>query len=488
MGFVILQMILIVKLTQGAVSAQSVRVERLGKNESGRERVSIQGAGWKTTAEVGMKALVGFASDVAVPLFCAERGLVPERELLPSRHLWLVRDASGRRDGLALADALGGVKGVLSVEADYYFSRTPMSMPVPPDDPKYLGQWYLSRIDIERAWARTTGSSGVTIQIIDNGCDVTHPDLAPHLLPGRDVVDGDDDPSPKETGSGANHGTACAGIIGAVGNNAKDIAGTCPECMVRCVRLLGEGELVPLSADVDAMRFALEHPDVAVVSNSWAFTTPMPVPSALKMAIEDVSHHGHGGKGALVVFAAGNENRELQPGELYSMPEVVTVGAINNFDEAAPFSNHGAEVDLTAPTGSLTLDLQGDAGKSPGDTTSLFGGTSAACPVVAGVAALLYSAKEDATADEVRTALIASARRAPFAQPNADGHDSLYGFGIVDPAAALSLLMGPPPSSAASDTLGPGAGCGCSEATGPGALAFVVISSFLRRRHHHAKQ
>ncbi len=293
------------------------------------------------------------------------------------------------------------------------------------------------------------------------------------------MVDGDDDPSVTESGGGSNHGTACAGIIGAVGNNARDIAGACPECRVRCVRFLDATRPVPLSADVDAMRFALDHPDVAVVSNSWSFASQMPVPQALREAIEDVSRHGRGGLGALVVFAAGNDNRELVAGELYSIPEVLTVGAVNNYDEAAPFSNRGKEVDLTAPAGTLTLDLSGPAGDSPGDVTESFGGTSSACPVVAGVAGLLFSFKPGATSTEVREALVAGTRKAPYATPDGDGHDLLYGHGIVDPATSLRLLDPPAPIPAVSGNLGPAA---CAAAPAP--LLVLVLSAFFRRKRH----
>jgi serine protease len=364
-------------------------------------------------------------------------GVVPLRELLPTRNLWRVR---GRGDGRAVALALQRHPEVAWAEPDLYLRRRRFSMSVPPDDPRYPGQWYLDRVAIERAWSRSTGSEAVTIQIVDNGCDPTHPDLA--LLPGLDLVDGDGDPAPTDDG---NHGTACAGVAAAVGGNGVGIAGACPRCRVRCVRLLGgDDDRVPISADVEAMRFALDHPDVAVISNSWGFTEPIPTPRALRLAIEEVSTRGRGGKGALVVFAAGNQGRLLRSDELYSLPELLTVGAVNNFDEAAPFSNRGADVDLTAPTGSLTLDLTGAAGESPDDYTALFGGTSAACPLVAGIAGLLFSARPELTAAEVREALVATVKRAPFASPGPGGHDPIYGFGIVDPGAALDRLEPPP--------------------------------------------
>ncbi|MBL8955106.1 MAG: S8 family serine peptidase [Myxococcaceae bacterium] len=371
-----------------------------------------------------------------------EAEVAPLAEIFPTRRMWRVKDATGRRNGLELAAALSGRPGVTFAEADLVVPRTRESIPVPPNDPSYPAQWYLPIVKIEGAWRHTTGSPNVTIQVIDNGCDMTHPDLAPHVLQGRDVVDGDDDPQVTESGNGSGHGTACAGIVAAVGHNGLGIAGTCPECKVRCVRMLDKTVNVPISADVEAMRFALLHPDVAVVSNSWGFTTAIPVPTSLRMAIEDVSRMGHGGRGALVVFAAGNENRELLSTELHSIPEVLTVGATNNFDESAPFTNRGEAVDISAPTGSVTLDPVGDAGENATDYVSNFGGTSAACPVVAGVAALLFAAKPDATSAEVFDALVKTARQSPYATPDVRGHDLEYGYGIVDARAALERLLG----------------------------------------------
>lgn len=456
---------------------------------------------------VGPNAIVGFEPDADPVLVMQEARVAPLREIFPARRMWLVTDALGFRDGADLARELARQPGVTFAEPDLLVQRTRTSIPIPPNDPRYADQWYLKKIGIEGAWALSSGSSSVTIQVIDNGCDMSHPDLAPHILQGRDVVDQDDDPSVTETGNGSGHGTACAGIVGAVGNNNLGIAGVCPECMVRCVRMLDKTTSVPISADVEAMRFALQHPDIAVVSNSWGFTTSIPVPTSLKMAIEDVSRNGHGGKGALVVFAAGNENRQLQPGELYSLPEVLTVGAINNFDEAASFSNYGAEVDLTAPTGSNTLDPVGDAGENPTDYTQLFGGTSAACPVVAGVAGLLFAAKPDASATEVREAIVKSVRPAPFAVPDQNGHDRYYGYGIVNPKAALQRILGidagtpdagsPPPDAgsgmpdagptadAGIDPIDPPKGCGCSGAEGLVVVALVALVGKRRRAAPH---
>ncbi|MCC7537801.1 MAG: S8 family serine peptidase, partial [Deltaproteobacteria bacterium] len=315
---------------------------------------------------------------------------------------------------------------------------------VPPNDPRYPGQWYLDHIGIEDAWSLSTGNASTTVVVVDNGCDLTHPDLVARLDPGYDVFDQDDDPSFLPGDTGNEHGTACAGIVGAQGDNGIGIAGACPECRVRCVRLLGPpGSLIPISSDVQAFDLSNEW-GAAVVSNSWGFEEGLAVPAAIARAMESLYDEGRGGLGSLVVFAAGNDARELDPSEITGVRGVVTVGAINNFDEATSFSNSGRDVDVTAPTGTLTTDIQGAEGENATEYTSLFGGTSSSCPVVAGAAALLFAAAPDATAERVGTLLSETARPAPFATPDADGHDLVYGYGIVDPAPALRALLGLP--------------------------------------------
>src|SRR6185436_10257003 len=118
---------------------------------------------------------------------------------------------------------------------------------------------------------------------------------------------------------------------------------------------------------------------------SWGFTTATPVPKPLADAIQLVHEQGRGGLGALVVFAAGNDDRLLGAGELEAVPGVTTVGAVNNFDEVAQFSNHGPSLAVVAPTGTLSTDISGSDGDNPGDYIASFGGTSSACPIVAGI-------------------------------------------------------------------------------------------------------
>lgn len=387
----------------------------------------------------GRMAVAGFGVHAIARLpGAAHPELEVVRPLMPSAGLFLVRSKRPGEDGLALATRLASSLDILP---DLAFQRRLMFTP-PADDPRRGGQWYLDVIGIDTAWASSVGDPSVVIGVVDNGCETAHPDLTGNMLEGLDLVDNDDDPNPAP-GANNEHGTACAGIIAAEGDNGIGIAGVCPTCKLRCVRLLpDDGSLVALSADINAFAAQLEW-NVAVSSNSWGFVDRFPVPVLLRMAIEDLIAKSRDGKGAVVVFAAGNDHREIFEDELYGIPGLVTVGAINAFDEAAQFSNYGAVVDMVAPTGSLTTDTTGAAGAGDGDYTSLFGGTSAACPVVAGVAGLLAAAAPDKTGAELADALVRSVRPAPFAVPDGDGHDDQYGFGIVDPAAALALVIPP---------------------------------------------
>jgi subtilisin family serine protease len=203
----------------------------------------------------------------------------------------------------------------------------------------------------------------------------------------------------------------------------------------------------------------------------------------------------------VVLFAAGNDDRVINDDELQALPEVVNVGAINNFDDSTPFTNFGNSLDIVAPTGTLTTDISGSGGDDPGDYTSLFGGTSSACPVAAGIAALLVSAAPDQTSTQIRQLMIDTARAAPYAVPDANGHDPVYGFGIVDPVPALRSALGLPPEvdagapDASSDAGTPpnptsddGGGCSCS-AVGrrvpSSALPLLLgLALLLSRRRH----
>ncbi|MSP61629.1 MAG: serine protease [Myxococcales bacterium] len=472
--------------TQLRDGARTRTVVRLGPRGAGGlvpVRLGDPATGRTVAAFVDGRALIQVAPGSAGAGLWARIGVRAVRAVMPSIGLWLVEDPGGG-DGLALAARLqaAAIPELREALPDFHVEHARDGIHIPPDDPRYSGQWFLSRMAMEEAWMIETGKPEVTVVVVDSGCDGDHPDLKAKLDPGLDVVDGDDDPSPGNA-KGDNHGTACAGLVGAATDNGIGIAGACPGCRMRCVRLLGgAGGLIGLSADIDAFQFALDV-DAAVVSNSWGLKDPQPVPAMLAAAIEEVHDKGRKGKGTLVVFAAGNDNRTVANDELQAVRGVLTVGAVNNFGEVAQFSNGGDAVAVVSPTGTLTTDISGAAGEDPGDYTASFGGTSSACPLVAGVAGLLLSLAPDKTADEIARALTATARQSPFARPDAKGHDGYYGYGQIVPAAALrSVRPAPPPM-----TMPAPSGCGCRIAApraglAPGAGLVALLCLLALRR------
>jgi subtilisin family serine protease len=420
--------------------------------------------GREVRAEVDRTAIVELEPG-AVEARLAELGVEPIRPLMPALGMWLVEDVTGG-DGVDAAARMAGgharALGVRRAAPNLYLHVSHRGGPWVPNDPRLAGQWYFKNLHMEDAWGLSRGDAKQTIVVVDTGCDMQHPDLKAKLDPGVNVVDGTDDPSPDPAQKDSAHGTACAGLVGAATDNGVGIAGGCPDCRVRCVKMLTDAPL-PISKNVDAFQFAIKV-DAAVVSNSWGFTDPTPVPQELADAINEVFDHGRGGKGALVLFAMGNDDRKIGNDELEAVRGVLGIGAVNNLDQSAPFTNFGDSVDLVAPTGTLSTDISGPNGFDPGDYTSLFGGTSSACPVAAGIAGLLVAVAPDKTSQELYDLLIKNARPAPYATPDAKGHDQVYGYGIIDPVPALKDALGIHDAGAGGAGAGGGGGAGGAHA------------------------
>jgi subtilisin family serine protease len=198
---------------------------------------------------------------------------------------------------------------------------------------------------------------------------------------------------------------------------------------------------LPLDVHIKAFNFAFET-NAAVVSNSWGFADPMPVPTLMRDALDNLFDNGRGGKGALVFFAAGNDNRLIDAQEINAVRGVTAIGAINHFFDKTVYTNYGPSLDLVAPIGTITTDIVGPLGYDATDYSTNFNGTSAACPVAAGAAAVVMSAIPEKTSAEVLDILIRTAKVAPYATPDANGHDPVFGYGIINPLGALKDALG----------------------------------------------
>lgn len=174
------------------------------------------------------------------------------------------------------------------------------------NDTYFSSQWGLkntgqnggtSGVDIkaEQAWAIAQGNSNIKVAVIDDGVDLTHPDLQANLLPGYDFSNNNSGGAP--VGTTDNHGTACAGIIGAIKDNGKGISGVAPNCKIIPIRFIGGSGL---STDVmaNAIHWARQN-GADVISNSWGGGSPY---SPLENAIFNATTQGRNGKGCVVVF------------------------------------------------------------------------------------------------------------------------------------------------------------------------------------------
>ena len=375
---------------------------------------------------------------------------------------WKV-DAAPGEDGVALARRLHDEGR--DVFPDVLLPARPAF-----DDPSYGGQWYLEELAMEPLYAITEGDPSIVIAVIDSGIDVAGTDLAAGIVGAVDVFGDDEDPSPDKPSDV--HGTAVTGIAGARADNGFGIVGMCPSCSLVAIKLLGESSSA-MSTVVAAYEYAIEK-NAAVINNSWGYDKPIEAPSSIAAAIEDAQTRSRNGKGALVVWAAGNDDRALEDKELTGLPGVLCVSATDSYGNPTNYTNYGASVDVSAPSATVSI--------GPGDTIiTNFGGTSAAAPVVSGLAGWALSVDPSLTADELGELLIATSVPNPLVEYDANGHNDVYGYGTISPASLVAALF-PDTAGGASDSgkeSEGGCGCGTSQTTPAFLLAIVLVA---RRR------
>jgi len=337
-----------------------------------------------------------------------------------------------------------------------------------PEDVYFPQQWHLNNVGQEggkpgadisalEAWKTTKGRT-IVIGMYDDACDLAHEDLVDNYI-GKSH-----DPTTNTTSETAalpkgldqRHGTAVMGLAVAAANELG-VRGVAPEARFTASRGMGE----PASGEEESEVYLYaRRTDVDVHINSWGYIaapTPDVVADAIRMAFQG----GRNGLGMVVVFASGNEGQENDDTAISSLPTVISVGASDSTDTRAAYSNYGPSLDVMAPSGSdykagmVTTDNTDAADyQDPGfndgtdsddlddpNYTKTFSGTSAACPVAAGVAALVLSANPKLTATQVRAVLEHTADRISPAKAeyNAITHKSLrYGFGRVNAAAAVA--------------------------------------------------
>ncbi len=285
-------------------------------------------------------------------------------------------------------------------------------------------------IDGPEAWAITTGSASITVAVIDDGVEA-HEDLDAPVNGYTPLNGGNGAPV-----AGSAHGQSCAGIIVANHNNIG-VRGVAPQSTLLTVNIFAGSETATDIAN--GINWAVSN-GADVLSNSWGYSSCTANFAVLTNAINDATTNGRGGKGCVVVFASGNDYASCvsYPANLSS---AIAVGAVTNQGVRSAYSNYGPALDLVAPSngaaGVRTTDRMGSAGYNSTNYTSSFGGTSAACPVVSGVAALVLATDPNLTQSEVKNILYSTADDMGPA-----GVDNEYANGRVNAHQAVLSAQG----------------------------------------------
>ena len=334
------------------------------------------------------------------------------------------------------------------------FSLTAAPAHAATNDPLYARQYGPQQIHAEQAWATSTGA-GAVIAVIDTGVDLTHPDLVGQLVGGATFIGcnpscGNGDwKGPDGVGQAEDtHGTHVSGIAAAATNNGVGIAGVAPDAKIMPVKVLegGSGSYEDIAHGV---RWAADHgADVINMSLGGLQGTQALSLTGLDTTLQDAIRYAKG-KGVAIIAAAGNDSVPVCNSPGFD-EGVLCVVSTDKRELRSAFSSGPIRPDLNAvaaPGGSLVPACGEDivstvpAGTSASGATCGYGnaydeyaGTSMATPHVAGVAALL--AAQGRSADAIYTALTSTART-----PGADARGvftPVYGFGIVDAAAAVA--------------------------------------------------
>ncbi len=351
----------------------------------------------------------------------------------------------------------------LSEEVEWMQEQTPLVRVKRSNiaDPLWSQQWnlhggssgHLPNVGhVQELWDRGVDGRGTTIAVVDDGLQHTHPDIAPNYRPAqsRDVSYGRDDPMPHNRDS---HGTAAAGVAAARQNNVCGV-GVAPRAGLAGLRILAGYPTDSTEAIGESYKCDQGND---IFSNSWGpiddgrhLEGPGHVTAeAMRYCIE----RGRGGHGVIYVWAGGNGRHygdDVNNDGYANSRFTIAVGAFTDQYRYADYSEPGAALLCVVPSSGgtrhiVSTDLLGSAGASHTDCTRSFGGTSAACPTVAGIVALMLQVNNRLGWRDVQHVLIHSCNRTDirsesWTQNGANlWHSHDYGFGIPDARRAVSI-------------------------------------------------
>lgn len=300
-----------------------------------------------------------------------------------------------------------------------------------PNDPRWSQQYGQPAVNAPDAWDITTGSSTVTLAVIDSGIYANHPEFSGRLVRGYDFIDSDGTPQ-----DDCGHGTHVAGIAAATGNNRTGVAGINWRVKIMPIRVIsdtGGSCSGPTSGLASGIIYAVEH-GAQVINMSVGFPAA-PVSQLMADAVQYAYDRG------VTLFAAAGNNSGAELLQPASLPHVMAVGATNRaLTDRAWFSNRSSQLDhmfvaapgmdilSTTPAGSFLYE---DFGTER--NYGLMSGTSMATPFVAGAATLLAGLPQFDTPDKIYQAIYQTAQDIG----PTPGWDANTGYGLLQIDLAL---------------------------------------------------
>lgn len=318
--------------------------------------------------------------------------------------------------------------------------------------------WVFEKTKIVEAWKYTKGK-GVKICVIDDGIDFDHPAFQnPNkIVNPKDMHDKLGNRRPQHLFDDR-HGTAVSSIV--VSSDDKAI-GIAPEAQLIPIRATSLGSVLQsdafywaVNSQADVIVCSWGPPD-GDISNPNDNLREYPIPPHTDLAIRYAAQKGRNGKGSIIVFAAGNGNEPMKFDKYASHEEVIGVGATNFNDTPTVYSDYGHPMFCCFPSGdyetvngvlrktkkTITVaDAIGTKGYSDANYYQYFDGTSASCPGVAGVIALMLSANPQLTKKQVKEIIKNTCKKIgnPSDYNDFEGKSNRFGHGLVQ--ADLAVL------------------------------------------------
>ena len=287
-------------------------------------------------------------------------------------------------------------------------------------------EYWLDAYGIRDAWSTTRGA-GITIAVIDTGVDGTAPELVGAVVAGGDFSGlGSPNGQTPVGADGSEHGTMVASLAAGRGTGGDNgVIGSAPEASIMPLSIgFGAGATDSDAQIAKAVRYAVDHG--AKVINMSLTRNTLDWPQSWDDAFLYAMQHN-----VVVVAAAGNRGSgTTEVGAPATMPGVLTVAGVDSSGKASfDASSQGITIGVTAPSEKLVAVV-------PGGQHVLWNGTSGAAPIVAGVVALVMAAHPELDANNVINRVVTTARDA-----GAPGVDPIYGFGLINAAAAVTAAV-----------------------------------------------